>query len=104
MKIQMMKRKRVLRWLRRECVKLPAETYQALHKLHRPIYTDPQGNLYTNEMDKAGVPKRMVWQFVEDHPVNHYRRCKRLYDKFGFMAIHAYFHIKGGMRPETNEG
>lgn len=99
MKQQIVKRKRVLRWLRRECQKLPEQKYQAFEKFSRPLFTDPEGNLYTEEMEKDGVPRRMVWQQVVEHPVNHYRVVKKLYDKYGFGVIHAYFQIVGGMVP-----
>lgn len=96
-----MKRKKVIRWLKKEAKKLPEQTYPAYEKFNRPFFTDAEGNMYTEEMRKEKVPVRMVDRQVVNCPVNHYRRMKCLYDKWGFMAVHAYFRVIGGMIPEN---
>jgi hypothetical protein len=82
--------KKFLIWLRKECEKLPEKTYKAAHRYFQPILI---------EDPKEGEPKWMRG-YIEDHKVNHYRRCKRMFKKYGIKAIHAYFYIVGGMIPQ----
>lgn len=97
MKQQSIKRKRVLRWLREESKKIAPASYDAFEKFNRAFFTDPEGNMYTEEMREQGIPVRMVDKQIVQCPVNHYRRLKRLYDKYGAGAVHAYFKIIGDM-------
>lgn len=87
---QKVKRKKVIKWLNKVCKDLPVRTYQVAHKYHRPLFTDPQGNLYTEEMGKEGIERRMVWRYVETHERNHKRMCLHLYDRWGFEAVLYY--------------
>lgn len=88
--------KKVLTWLRKECEKLPSKTYKAAHKYSKPILKEAE----------EGKDPRWILGYLDDHEVNHYRRCKKLFKKFGIEAVHAYFYIIGGMvplKPQQNE-
>lgn len=78
------KRKTVLRQIKKWVEVLPAETYKAYHKYYSPrLETDEQG--------------KEVWRigYLADHPVNHYRRCKKTYDKYGLAGVDAYLRLYG---------
>lgn len=95
---QPVKRKKILKWLRKMAALMPEKTYQVAHKLAGPVYTDAEGNLYTDEMEKEGIPKRMVWKYIDEHPINHKRRMLKMWDRFhDVRAIAAYMEMVGGI-------
>ena len=80
------KMKTVYKWLRKQCSKLPPETYKAFHKYIEPIKE-------INKEEGGGFTLRTG--YLEDHPVNHYRRCKKLFKQNGLEAVSKYFLQKG---------
>lgn len=75
-----MKRKKVLKAIRKEAVKIPPETYFAIDLFYQPKWDDKEQEW------KRGV--------ITSYPVNHYRRMKKIYDKWGLGAVKAYILIK----------
>lgn len=88
-----MKPKHYIRLLKREAEKLPKETYSALHKLSQPRFQDKEGNLYEEQIEGT----RPVWKYIEEHVVNHARRVKKLFKRYGQNAVDAYFFVKGNL-------
>lgn len=96
--IQPVKRKKLIKYIRKLAAMLPEKTYQVAHKLAYPVFTDAEGNLYTEEMEKEGVSRRAVWRYVEEHPVSHKRRMLKMWDKFhDIRALAAYMEVVGGI-------
>lgn len=98
----------MVKWLSKLADLLPDKMYQALHKLAAPVYTDSEGNVYTEEMEKEGVKRRAVWQYVGEHPANHKRRMLKMWDQFqDIRIIDLYMRQYGGItilgRPEEVE-
>ncbi len=73
------RRKSVLKWLRRAVQSLPDRTYKAYHKFYEPRAELVDGK----KVLRAG--------YLEDHPWNHYRRAKTVYDRHGMMGVELYF-------------
>jgi len=98
MKQQPIKRKKLIKYISKLATMLPEKTYQAAHKLAFPVFTDPEGNMYTEEMANDGVPRRAVWRYVEEHPVSHKRRMLRMWDQFhDIRALAVYMEMVGGI-------
>jgi len=74
-----MKPKKVIQLLKREAKKLPEETYFAIDLFHKPQKINGEW--------KRGI--------VTEHKVNHGRRIKKIYKKWGMPAVNAYFYVKG---------
>jgi len=95
---QPIKRKKIIKWLNKIAKLMPEKTYQVAHKLAFPVYTDPEGNMYTEQMEAEGIKRRAVWRYVEEHPVNHKRRMLKMWDKFhDIRAIDSYMRIVGNI-------
>lgn len=95
---QPIKRKKLIKYIRKLAALLPEKTYQVAHKLAYPVFTDAEGNMYTEEMAKDGVPRRAVWRYIEDHQVSHKRRMLKMWDQFhDIRALAAYMEIVGGI-------
>jgi hypothetical protein len=84
--MQKTKRKRVLRFIRKAAESLPEKTYKAYHKYASPLYT------YNEDGSKS-----VSLGYLQDHPINHARRMKRLYDRHGLIAVDAYLRFYGHM-------
>lgn len=98
-----MKRKTIIKFLNKACTELPVKKYQVAHKLGQGYFTDPEGNLYTEEMEKEGVSKRLVTKYIGDHERNHKRICLHIYDRFGVEGIIYYFRSYGiNLLPSMN--
>jgi len=96
--IQPVKRKKLIKYIRKLAAMLPEKTYQALHRLSAPVFTDPEGNLYTEEMKEDGIEKRAVWRYVDNHPVSHKRRMLKMWDRFhDIRALAVYMEMVGGI-------
>lgn len=80
------KRKKVLRWLSRTASMLPEDTYKAFHKYASPM------TAYNDDGTKT-----LHVGYLGTHPINHKRRMKRLYDKYGLIAVDAYLRSYGFM-------
>ena len=78
------KRKTVLKAIRKWVDALPAETYKAYHKYYQPQW----------EEDDSGK-EVLRFGYLEDHNVNHYRRCKKAYDDFGMLGVQSYLYMYG---------
>lgn len=91
------KLKTVFRWIRNEAKKLKPEFYAAAEKFHQAkLLKDGDGT----------VTGYQTAEVREDLPVNHYRRMKRAYKKYGIDAVHAYFGVRGFVpqdQVKTNE-
>jgi len=74
-----MKPKHLIRLLKKEAKKLPEETYFAIDLFYKP-------QLLNGEF-KRGL--------IKEYKVNHGRRVKKLYKKYGIHAVNAYFYVKG---------
>lgn len=72
-----MKKKTALKLIRKECKKLPPRTYWALQKFYKPQFID--GHWRTGQ--------------IVECPVNHFRRAKKAYNKWGVEALRAYFTV-----------
>ena len=92
-----MKPKKWIRLLKREANKLPLETYTAAHKLLNIQFQDKDGNMYNEPAPEGEEKRKPVWRSIQEHPVNHGRRVKRYFKKYGMAAVDAYFYVKGGM-------
>ena len=55
------------------------QTYYALEKTFKPFWDEESKEL------KVGI--------VKEYPVNHGRRAKRIYKKWGIQAVMAYFAV-----------
>lgn len=75
------KPKHIIRILKKEAKKLPRETYFAI-------------DLYAHPKMVDGEWKRGE---ISEHEVNHGRRVKKIYKKWGMTAVNAYFYVKGQM-------
>ncbi len=76
-----MKPKKIVQLLKREAKKLPEQTYFALEKYYKPRFDDKSGEWKVGE--------------VVEHKINHGRRVKKIYKKWGMQAVNAYFYVKG---------
>lgn len=75
-----MKKKKMLRLIKREAKRvLPPETYFYVAKYDRP------------RQDESGQ-----WKVgeVAQNSVNHGRRLKKIFNKWGLQAVQAYFYVK----------
>lgn len=77
-------KKKVLKFLRKACEHLPEESYRAYHKYIKPRF----------EKDEKGE-QALRMGYLEHHTVNHFRRVKRLYSKYGWTAVEIYFLQRG---------
>ena len=90
-----MKPKKIIQLLKREAKKLPRDTYYAIETFGKPQFDEKSGEW------KKGI--------VVEHEVNHGRRVKKIYKKWGMPAVNAYFYVKGQMmqqqqlKEKTNE-
>lgn len=85
----MSNKKKVYRWLKKQSEILPKDTYVAFHK-----YAVPQ--MDTND---KGEPM-LVGGEAQRHQVNHARRLKRAFKKYGKEGVDAYFARYGfGLKP-----
>ncbi len=95
---QPVKRKKLIKYIRKLANMLPEKTYQVAHKLSYPAFTDAEGNMYTEEMEKEGVSRRAVWRYVEEHQVSHKRRMLKMWDRFhDIRALAVYMEMVGGI-------
>ena len=95
---QPVKRKKLIKYIRKLAAMLPEKTYQAAHRLGAPVFTDAEGNMYTEEMEKDGVPRRAVWRYIGEHPISHKRRMLKMWDHFhDIRALAAYMEAVGGI-------
>lgn len=79
----MSNKKKIAKFLRIEAAKLPPEEYTAYHKYFKMEY----------HMDgEQAIP---VYGEMRKHPVQHWRRLKRLYFKHGKEAVSKYFSDRG---------
>lgn len=76
-------KKKIAKFLRKEAEKLPLETYKAFHKYS------------TIQYHKDGDQAYPVYGEMEHHKVNHARRLKRLYQKYGKAGVDKYFNDRG---------
>lgn len=98
------KRKKMGKYLRKLAAMLPVVYYKALIKLSSPVYTNEKGDLYTEEMEKAGDKKIANWAIIQEYPVSHKRRMMKLWDKFGdIRAIDYYLRVNGKISIFPNE-
>ena len=72
-------KKSLLKWLKKECKKLPEETYTAYHKYYKPRYEMVEGECSL----RGGV--------AEKHPVNHKRRAMGRWKRYGWRGVLEYF-------------
>lgn len=72
-----MKSKKIIKLIKKEALKLEPKVYQALEKYHTPRLID--GEYKIGEVVACNV--------------NHARRVKRAYKKWGLNAVGAYFTV-----------
>lgn len=77
--MQKVSRKAILKWLKKECEKLPKETYEAYHRYSKPRYEMIEG--------QTGL----VGGVIEEHNKNHKRRAYSMYKRYGWRGILEYF-------------
>lgn len=95
---QPIKRGKIIKWIRKLAALMPEKTYQVAHKLSFPMFTDAEGNMYTQEMEKEGVPRRAVWRYIDEHPISHKRRMLKMWDRFhDIRALATYMEVVGGI-------
>jgi hypothetical protein len=87
----MTRKKKFLRWLRVQVKVLPAETYTAY----------PRTMIYAEEKNLKLPP--VLDQHEEEYPVNHFRRCKRLFKKYGWVEVSKYFLKRGFKMIDKNK-
>ena len=78
------KRKVVLKQLKKFAESLPEDTYKAYHKYFTPKWEEDENG---EEVLRLG--------YLQDHPVNHGRRLKKMYDLFGMLGVQGYLHSYG---------
>lgn len=78
-----LRKKSILKFLKRECDKLPKKTYKAYHKYFKPQFEMIEG--------QSGL----VGGYIQEHPVNHKRRAFRLWKRHGWEGIVYYFASQG---------
>jgi len=76
-------KKKIATFLREEAKKLPPEFYSAHQK-----YVEPQ------IMEHEGE-RKLVFGEIGKFPVNHGRRLKRIYTKYGKAGVDKYFSDRG---------
>lgn len=83
--------------LKKEAEKLPPKEYEVFNKFYKPMYQDIEGVIHDKPGEEGEPKRRMVFGVVEKCLVNHKRRVKKAYQKFGMAAVDAYFFVIGGM-------
>lgn len=78
------KKKKIIQFIRDAVKALPEDTYKAYHKFIEPRFED----------DENGE-KMVRYGYLQDHPVNHRRRCRHMYEKYGMKGIDAYLQAYG---------
>ena len=73
-------RKKIIRWISKNCKQLPTDTYKAYHK-----YFSPQV-----EEDEDGE-KVLRMGYIGEHEISHKRRILYMYDNFSWEGVKAYF-------------
>lgn len=76
-------KKRIAKFLRKEAEKLAPEQYQAFHRYFKMEY------------HKDGDQAYPVYGEIGHHEVNHGRRLKKLYQKYGKAGVDKYFNDRG---------
>lgn len=76
-------KKRIAKFLRKEAEKLAPEQYQAFHRYFKMEY------------HKDGDQAYPVYGEIGTHEVNHGRRLKKLYQKYGKAGVDKYFNDRG---------
>lgn len=76
-------KKKLAKFFRREAAKLPPETYKAYHKYS------------TIQFHQDGDQAYPVYGEMKEHLVNHSRRLKRLFKRYGKQAVDEYFNKRG---------
>lgn len=89
----MIKKKKLLKILKRESKKIAPKTYWAIDKYYQPVWEDDANGRFTFN------GQRGEWKtgIAVEYPVNHYRRIKRAYNRYGWAAVRAYFIVHGGL-------
>lgn len=72
--------KKVFKWLKDQSESLSKETYMAFHKYSKPMW---------EKMEDGNI--QPVYGEVENHPVNHGRRLKKIFKKEGKKGVDEYF-------------
>lgn len=93
-------RKQILKWISKNYQVLPEQTYKAYHKYFTPrveeVLEEPLNvEGVTEETAEPKTKKVMRFGVIEDHPWNHRRRLKTMYDTYGWEGITSYFGVFG---------
>jgi len=78
-KKEIKKPKHIIRAIKKAAKKLPVREYYALEKYDRPKWNEEEQKWRIGE--------------IVTHKVNHARRVKKAYKKYGIPAVNAYFYV-----------
>jgi len=93
------KPKHIIRELKKAALRdLEPMKYEAFAYLSKPYFQDAEGKFH----DTWEKGRRLVDKFIETFQVNHERRIKKMYQKFGVPGAIAYYdHYKKKENPEN---
>lgn len=89
-------KKEVLKWIKKESEKLPDMYYKAYHK-----YSHPAMENVAEEGEEPNL--QPILGYEQKHKVNHARRIKRVWKRYGIEEVNRYFNLYGFQLIEKEE-
>lgn len=84
------KKRHIIQELKKIAKQLKPMEYEVLNKFSKPFYQDAEGQFHNKQAEEGEPKRRMVNAIVEKFPVNHGRRLKKAFQKYGEAGAWGY--------------